>query len=65
LHFHKQTERFDKMKYQGIKIALALTLRRDTVWLGMQGSGLLKQVPAPRVPFPMLTTKVLIFSYRT
>ncbi|RDC64201.1 ligand-binding sensor domain-containing protein [Adhaeribacter pallidiroseus] len=42
LRFNKQTERFDQIKYQGVKTALALTLRRDTVWAGMQGSGLLK-----------------------
>ncbi len=30
------------IKYQGVKTALALTIRRDTVWAGMQGSGLLK-----------------------
>ncbi|PSR53299.1 histidine kinase [Adhaeribacter arboris] len=42
LRFNKHSEKFDKITYQGVKTALALTVRQDTIWAGMQGSGLLK-----------------------
>ncbi|MDQ4140761.1 MAG: histidine kinase, partial [Bacteroidota bacterium] len=42
LRFNKQTERFDKIRYNGMRTCLALSLRQDTIWAGMQGSGILK-----------------------